>query len=113
MHALLEIISPLDRGRRYGAVSASFLFILVLAEIEGLAFLLFGLVLGNAGLFLAAQSGLFPAAVLVAAATAGAVLWRASRWELRHKLETLRQAELAASFVASDWQRRIGVSHRP
>ncbi len=112
MDTVLAIISPLGRGRRYGAVAASFLLLVVLAEIEGLAFLLFALVLGNPGLFLTVQSGLFPAALFVAAATAGAMLWRASRWEVVHKLEALRQEELAASFVTSDWQERIGTTRR-
>lgn len=113
METVLAIISPLGRGRRYGALAASFLLLVVLAEIEGLAFLLFALVFGDPGLFLAVQSGLFPAALFVAAATAGAMLWRASRWEVGHKLAVFRQEELAASFITSDWQQRIGTLRRP
>ena len=105
----MEIISPLGRGRRYGAVSATFLFMMVLAEIEGLAFIAVGLVGGRPDLFLVGQGVIFPAAWTVAAATAGAMLWRARNWSVDHRREQDAAAEVVASFVASDWQQRIGV----
>ena len=46
-----------------------------------------------------------------AAATAGAMLWRARRWSVDHRREQDGAAEVAASFLASDWEQRIGIAH--
>lgn len=111
MGSLLEIVSPMDRGRRYGIVSAAFLFVVVLAEIEGLAFLAFALVAGRPDMFLPAQSALFPAAWLVSAGTAGGVLWRARNWaQLRRRpsADAGEGEDVAESFRSSNWRQRIG-----
>ena len=115
MATFMEIVSPLGRGRRYGALSALFLFVVILSEIEGLAFLALGLVAGRPDFFLGAQEAIFPAAWVVAAATAGATLWRARRWSNVGRGEqdaaAVAAAEMAASFLTSDWQKRIGIAH--
>ena len=109
MGSLLEVVSPLGRGRRYGFVSASFLFLVVLAEIEGLAFIAIALLVGRPDLFLAVQESLFPAAWVVSVATALAVLWRARNWSERRSQETEDLTEVADSFVSSNWKQRIGM----
>lgn len=99
-------------GSRRSLVSLSILFLVVLAEIEGLAYLALGLLLGRPDLFIAAQGALFPAAWLVAAAAVGGLLWRMLRWEARRRRDASSRAELsevADSFRASNWRQRIGM----
>ncbi len=109
MGSLLQIISPLNRGRTYGAFSASFLFLLILAEIEGLAFLMLGLALGEPALFVSLQGALLPAAWIVSASASGAVLWRARTWTKRRR-PVLVESDVVDSFHASNWRERIGAA---
>ncbi len=55
--------------------------------------------LGRPEIFLTAQGALFPAAWLVAAAAALAVLWRARSWSVRRAREAHVTAELADSAI--------------
>ncbi len=104
----MEIISPLERGRRYGVASAAFLFWLILAELEGLMFLAFTLIFGTPELFSAVHEAIFPASMLIAATASGAVLWRARTWAPRRSRAAIPIADLSESFSASNWRERIG-----
>jgi len=76
----------------------------VLTEIEGMAFIALGILLRRPDLFLDIQGALFPAALLVATATALATIW------LPHRRAT-PIAELPVDpMPVVDLAQRIGVS---
>lgn len=66
----------LGLARQRSLASAALLFLLLVDEIEGLAFVAVGILLGRVDLFLAMQDALLPAVVLVAGATSLARNWR-------------------------------------
>ncbi len=59
-----------------GLGQAALLYLVLLDEVEGLAFVALGIVLHRLDFFVEAQSALFPAALLVAGVTTGALRWR-------------------------------------
>jgi hypothetical protein len=65
-----------DLARRRSLASAAFLFLLLVDEIEGLAYMAVAVVLGQAELFLAIQQVFFPVVLFVAAAVSLARNWR-------------------------------------
>lgn len=67
-----------DLARRRSLASAAFLFLLLVDEIEGLAFLAVGVLLGRPEVFLSMQEVFFPVVLLVAAAVSLARNWRRS-----------------------------------
>jgi len=113
---LRKIISPAEFDRPYGPASAAFLFLMVFSEIEGLAFLVIGLVLRRPELFLDLQSGILPAAFIVAAATACVVLWRSRYWLARSRMnrytkevgETMELVRLGERFGRTETRRNTG-----
>ncbi|MBI3522028.1 MAG: hypothetical protein HY071_02865 [Chloroflexi bacterium] len=73
----------------------------VLSEIEGLAFIAVGVMLHRADLFIDAQTALLPAAVLVATATAIATIWRRPRASVvEQPAEELMPVNLASRIGA-------------
>ncbi len=76
----------------------------VLTEIEGMAFIALGIVLRRADLFLDIQSALFPAALLVATVTALATIW------LPRRRAAAPVAVPVEAIAATDLAKRIGVA---
>lgn len=65
-----------DLARQRSLASAALLFLVLVDEIEGLAFLALGLLAHRPEVFLASQDWLFPAAVLLAGALSLVRNWR-------------------------------------
>ena len=65
-----------DLARQRSLASAAFLFLLLVDEIEGLAYLAVAVVLGRPELFLSMQQVFFPVVLFVAAAVSLARNWR-------------------------------------
>jgi len=65
-----------DLARKRSLASAAFLFLLLVDEIEGLAYVAVAVVLGQPDLFLSMQQVFFPVVLLVAAAVSLARNWR-------------------------------------
>jgi len=65
-----------DLARQRSLASAALLFLVLVDEIEGLAFLALGPIAHHADVFLASQDWLFPAAVLLAGALSLVRNWR-------------------------------------
>ena len=65
-----------DLARKRSLASAAFLFLLLVDEIEGLAYMAVGVVLGQPDLFLSMQQAFFPVVLVVAAAVSLARNWR-------------------------------------
>ena len=65
-----------DLARKRSLASAAFLFLLLVDEIEGLAYMAVAVVLGRPELFLSMQQVFFPVVLLVAAAVSLARNWR-------------------------------------
>lgn len=65
-----------DLARKRSLASAAFLFLLLVDEIEGLAYVAVAVVLGRPDLFLSMQQVFFPAVLLVAGAVSLARNWR-------------------------------------
>lgn len=105
-----EIIFPLKNDRPYGLASAAFLCLLILDEIEGLAFVVLALVARRVDLFLDLQIFIFPASFFVAASVSAVVYWRARRWRERMRYDT---EELATSMDPNSLAERIGGATRP
>ncbi len=72
------VIFPVRYDKPYGLASASFMVIVVFAEIEGLVFTALGLFASRSDLFLDLQYAIAPGAFLVAFAVA-AVVWLEQR----------------------------------
>jgi hypothetical protein len=65
-----------DLARKRSLASAAFLFLLLVDEIEGMAYMAVAVVVGQPDLFLAVQQVFFPVVLLVAAAVSLARNWR-------------------------------------
>ena len=79
-----------DLARKRSLASAAFLFLLLVDEIEGLAYIAVAVVLGQPELFLSMQQVFFPVVLLVAAAVSLARNWRrAERIQAVAPIETV------------------------
>ena len=79
-----------DLARKRSLASAAFLFLLLVDEIEGLAYIAVAVVLGQPDLFLSIQQVFFPVVLLVAAAVSLARNWRrAERLEVVAPIESV------------------------
>jgi hypothetical protein len=65
-----------DLARKRSLASAAFLFLLLVDEIEGLAYVAVAIVFGRPDLFLSVQQVFFPVVIFVAAAVSLARNWR-------------------------------------
>ena len=84
-----------DQARQRSLASAALLFLVLIAEIEGLVFVAVGLLAQRTDLFVSAQNALFPASVLVAAAVTLAHTWRRrTELALQDPVEMLDEAML-------------------
>lgn len=106
---LKEIVFPVRHDRPFGLASASFLLLVVFAEIEALALIALGLIAHRMDLFLDLQVAIAPAAFLVAVVSA-VVIWiqqRAVGSRMRRYT-----AEMAATRDISGFAERLA-SRRP
>ena len=86
--SLIEIAFPYRRRRSFGAASFAFTFLVLLLEVELLAFIGIVLVARQLQLWWDLQPIVFPTACLVSLATAAVFWWRARSWS-RRRVETL------------------------
>jgi hypothetical protein len=86
--SLIDIAFPYRRRRSFGAASFAFTFLVLLLEVELLAF--FGIVIAarQAGLWWDLQPVVFPTACLVSLAAAAVFWWRARSWN-KQRIEVL------------------------
>lgn len=88
-----------DLARQRSLASAALLFLVLIDELEGLAFLGLGVAAHRSDLFLSSQDWLFPAVVLIAGAVSLARNWRrraAAAVDLMDPMEMLDAATLSA-----------------
>lgn len=102
-----EIVFPVRHDRPYGLASASFLILVVFAEIEALAFIALAVVAHEVDLFVRLQFAIAPAAFLVAVVSAIAVAL-----QQRAVAGRIRRYTRAASPEVSAFADHI-VSRRP
>lgn len=94
-----------DLARKRSLASAAFLFLLLVDEIEGLAYVAVAIVFGRPDLFLAVQQVFFPVVLFVAAAVSLSRNWRrAERVEAVAPIESVELNTLT---------QRIGAPMRP
>ena len=88
-------------ARQRSLASAALLFLILVDEIEGLAFTAVGVVMGRPDLFMTMQDVLFPTVLCVAGTVALVRNWRRPEPKIEEPIE-----ELEASFLAQ----RIGAN---
>ena len=94
MSSLIDIAFPYRRRRSYGAASFAFTFLVLLFEVELLAFLGVAIAARQLQLWWDLQPIVFPTACLISLATAGVFWWRARSWS-KHRVA-----------IAEAWARR-------
>ena len=80
MSSLLDIAFPYRRRRSYGAASFAFTFLVLLFEVELLAFIGVAIAARQLQLWWDLQPIVFPTACLISLAAAGVFWWRARSW---------------------------------
>lgn len=88
MSSLIDIAFPYRRRRSYGAASFAFTFLVLLFEVELLAFIGVAIAARQLPLWWDLQSIVFPTACLISLAAAGVFWWRARSWS-KHRIATL------------------------
>jgi hypothetical protein len=88
MSSLLDVAFPYRNNRSFGAASFALVFLLLLAEIEGLIVVALGIVAHRLDLFVDLQPVVLPGACLVSLSTAGIFWWRARSWS-KQRIEML------------------------
>ena len=83
MSSLLDIAFPYRRRRSDGAASFAFTFLVLVFEVEFLAFIGEAVVARQLQLWWDLQPIVFPTACLISLATAGVFWWRARSWSKR------------------------------
>src|SRR5712691_2416418 len=89
MSSLIDIAFPYRRKRSFGAASFAFTFLVLLFEVELLAFVGVAIAARQLQLWWDLQPIVFPTACLVSLATAAVFWWRARSWSK----ERIRTAE--------------------
>jgi hypothetical protein len=85
MSSLIDIAFPYRRRRSFGAASFAFTFLVLVFEIELLAFIGVAIAARQLQLWWDLQPIVFPTACLVSLATAGVFWWRARSWS-KHRV---------------------------
>ena len=88
MSSLIDIAFPYRRRRSYGAASFAFTFLVLLAEVEILAFIGIAIAARQLQLWWDLQPIVLPTACLITLAAASVFWWRARSWSKR-RVETL------------------------
>jgi hypothetical protein len=86
--SLIDIAFPYRRRRSYGAASFAFTFLVLLFEVELLAFIGVALVARQLQLWWGLQPIVLPTACLVSLAATAVFWWRARSWN-KQRVETL------------------------
>jgi hypothetical protein len=86
--SLIDIAFPYRRRQTFGAASFAFTFLVLLFEVELLAFVGVALVARQPQLWWDLQAIVFPTACLVSLAAATVFWWRARSWS-KHRVQTL------------------------
>jgi hypothetical protein len=86
--SLIDIAFPYRRRRSFGAASFAFTFLVLLFEVELLAFIGIAIAARQPQLWWDLQPIVFPTACLVSLAAATVFWWRARSWS-KHRVETL------------------------
>lgn len=86
--SLIDIAFPYRRRKSFGAASFAFTFLVLLLEVQLLAFIGVGLATRQPGLWWDLQPLIFPVACLISLATAGVFWWRARAWS-KERVDTL------------------------
>jgi hypothetical protein len=86
--SLIDIAFPYRRRRSYGAASFAFTFLVLLFEVEFLAFVGVAIAARQFQLWWDLQPVVLPTACLVSLAAAAVFWWRARSWS-RHRVRTL------------------------
>jgi hypothetical protein len=86
--SLIEIAFPYRRRRSFGAASFALTFLVLVLEIELLAFIGVAVAARQLQLWWDLQPIVFPTACLISLMTAGVFWWRARSWS-RHRIQTL------------------------
>ena len=86
--SLIDIAFPYRRRRSYGAASFAFTFLVLLFEVELLAFIGVAMAARQPQLWWDLQPIVFPTACLISLAAAGVFWWRARSWS-KHRIQTL------------------------
>jgi hypothetical protein len=85
MSSLIDIAFPYRRRRSFGAASFAFTFLVLVFEVELLAFIGVAIAARQLQLWWDLQPIVFPTACLVSLATAGVFWWRARSWS-KHRV---------------------------
>src|SRR3954471_16848086 len=85
MSSLIDIAFPYRRRRSFGAASFAFTFLVLVFEVELLAFIGVAIAARQLQLWWDLQPIVFPTACLVSLATAGVFWWRARTWS-KHRV---------------------------
>jgi hypothetical protein len=93
-----------DLARKRSLASAAFLFLMLVDEIEGLAYMAVGVVLGQPELFLSMQQVFFPVVLLVAGAVSLAGSW--------HRAATVEAVAPIEAVELNTLTQRIGAPVR-
>jgi hypothetical protein len=80
MSSLIDIAFPYRRRRSYGAASFAFTFLVLLLEVELLAFIGVAIAARQPQLWWDLQPVVFPTACLISLAAAAVFWWRARTW---------------------------------
>ena len=80
MSSLIDIAFPYRRRRSFGAASFAFTFLVLVFEVELLAFIAVAIVARQLQLWWDLQPIVFPTACLISLATAAVFWWRARSW---------------------------------
>ena len=88
MSSLIDIAFPYRRRQTFGAASFAFTFLVLLLEVELLAFIGVAIAARQLQLWWDLQPIVFPTACLISLAAAGVFWWRARSWS-RHRIATL------------------------
>jgi len=80
MSSLMDIAFPYRNKRSFGAASFALVFLMLLAEIEGLIVVALGIVAHRLDLFVDLQPIVLPGACLISLSSAAVFWWRARSW---------------------------------
>ena len=106
MSSLIDIAFPYRRRRSYGAASFAFTFLVLLFEVELLAFIGVAIAARQLQLWWDLQPIVFPTACLVSLAAAAVFWWRARSWSKRRVEVAEAWARGGATFAQELAQKR-------
>jgi hypothetical protein len=88
VNEFLDIAFPYRKRRTFGAASFALIFLVILAEVEALAFVALAIVGHRFDLFVDLQGAILPVACVIALSASGVFWWRARSWT-RNRVEML------------------------